>query len=94
MSRLSYDELRQRTFERVLTADVDRKIETSVSCVGTSSGAKMESPFCRLSRCHSHCWIRLSRSFNRAGEYDCLPRSRVWRMSAKVFVMEERSLEL
>lgn len=59
---------RINTLERVLTAEVDLKIETSVSCVCTNSGASTASPFCSFSNESWHCSRRLSRSVSRAGE--------------------------
>lgn len=56
------------TLERVLTADVDRKMETRVSCVCTNSGASTASPFCNFSSESWHCSRRLSKSVRRAGE--------------------------
>lgn len=57
-----------RTLDRVLTADVERKMDTKVSWVGKSSGASADSPFCNLSNTVVHVSRRLSKSVRRAGE--------------------------
>lgn len=79
------------TFCLVFAAEMERRIDMSLSCVVTSSGERSESEDCKSPRTTRQEINLFCNKVNRWGEWLCSPLRRVSCMALKVWLADSRS---